>query len=28
VFSPQTHLCIRCGRHADDDAVENQPCIP
>jgi hypothetical protein len=28
VFSPQTHLCLHCGKHADDDAVENQPCIP
>ena len=26
VFSPHTHLCIRCGIHADDAAVENQPC--
>jgi hypothetical protein len=26
VFSPQTHFCIRCGRHADDAAVENTPC--
>jgi hypothetical protein len=26
VFSPHTHLCIRCGIHADDEAVENKPC--
>lgn len=25
-FSPQTSRCIHCGRHADDDAVEPQPC--
>jgi len=27
-FSPQTRRCIHCGRHADDDAVEPQPCPP
>lgn len=27
-FSPQTNRCIHCGRHADDDAVEPQPCQP
>lgn len=27
-FSPQTHRCIHCGRHADDDAVEATPCRP
>jgi len=27
-FSQQTNRCIRCGRHADDDAVEPQPCRP
>ena len=27
-FSPQTSRCIHCGRHADDDAVEPQPCHP
>jgi hypothetical protein len=26
VFSPQTQLCIRCGKHADDDLIENTPC--
>ena len=26
LFSPHTHVCIRCGQHADDDAVENTPC--
>ncbi len=26
VFSPHTHLCHRCGIHADDDLVENSPC--
>jgi hypothetical protein len=25
-FSPHTDLCNYCGIHADDDAVENQPC--
>jgi len=27
-FSPQTNCCIRCGQHADDAAVEPQPCRP
>jgi hypothetical protein len=27
-FSPTTHLCIRCGIHADDDLLENSPCQP
>ena len=27
LFSPDTHLCVKCGIHADDDLVENQPCI-
>jgi hypothetical protein len=27
-FSPQTSRCIHCGRHADDNAVEPQPCRP
>jgi hypothetical protein len=27
-FSPQTHQCVHCGRHADEDAVEHQPCTP
>jgi hypothetical protein len=26
LFSTETHLCIHCGIHADDDLVENQPC--
>jgi len=25
-FSPHTHLCLRCGRDARDDAVEKTPC--
>jgi hypothetical protein len=25
-FSPHTHLCNYCGKHADDEAVENSPC--
>ncbi len=25
-FSAATRRCVRCGRHADDDAVEPQPC--
>lgn len=27
LFSPTTNLCHHCGIHADDDLVENQPCI-
>jgi len=26
-FSPHTNLCVKCGIHADDDLVENAPCI-
>lgn len=26
LFSPDTHLCVKCGIHADDDLVENSPC--
>lgn len=26
LFSPNTHLCVKCGIHADDDLVENSPC--
>jgi hypothetical protein len=26
VFSPDTHLCSKCGIHADDDLVENTTC--
>ena len=26
LFSPHTHQCIRCGVHADDDAIETTPC--
>ena len=26
LFSPHTHCCVKCGIHADDDAVENLPC--
>ena len=25
-FSPHTRHCTRCGQHAEDDAVEPQPC--
>ena len=25
-FSPHTHLCLRCGRDARDDAIEETPC--
>lgn len=28
LFSPHTHVCVRCGQHANDDAVENTPCRP
>jgi hypothetical protein len=27
VFSPHTHLCNYCGIHANDDLVENKPCV-
>ena len=27
-FSPTTRRCIHCGRHADEDAIEPQPCRP
>jgi hypothetical protein len=27
LFSPDTHRCVKCGIHADDDLVENKPCI-
>jgi hypothetical protein len=26
LFSPHTHVCVRCGQPANDDAVENTPC--
>jgi hypothetical protein len=26
LFSPHTHVCVRCGQHAQDDAIENTPC--
>jgi hypothetical protein len=26
LFSPDTHRCVKCGIHADDDLVENSPC--
>jgi hypothetical protein len=28
IFSPDTPQCIKCGRHAEDDAVEATPCQP
>jgi hypothetical protein len=28
LFSPHTQRCIRCGKSAEDDAVENTPCRP
>ena len=28
LFSPYTHHCVRCNRHAEDDAVEGTPCRP
>lgn len=28
LFSPHTHVCVRCGQSANDDAVENTPCRP
>ena len=27
LFSPHTHCCVKCGIHAEDDAVENLPWI-
>lgn len=26
LFSPHTHVCVRCGQHAEDDAIENLAC--
>jgi hypothetical protein len=26
LFSPHTNCCVKCGIHADDDVLENQPC--
>jgi hypothetical protein len=26
IFSPDTRCCVKCGRHAEDDAVEATPC--
>lgn len=26
LFSPHTHICVRCGQHANDDALENFAC--
>jgi len=28
LFSPRTGCCVRCGQHADDNAIENTPCKP
>ena len=28
LFSPYTHMCIRCGCSAEDDLLENEPCRP
>jgi hypothetical protein len=28
LFSPHTHVCVRCGKSAEDDALENTPCRP
>ncbi len=28
IFSLHTQCCIRCNRHAEDDAVEGTPCRP
>jgi len=28
LFSPATNCCVKCGIHAEDDLVENQPCKP
>ena len=27
-FSPHTRHCVRCGQHADDEALKPQPCGP
>ena len=26
LFSSRTGCCVRCGQHADDNAIENTPC--
>ena len=26
VFSRHTHVCVRCGKSAEDDRLENTPC--
>jgi len=26
LFSPHTHVCVRCGQSAEDDAIENLAC--
>ena len=26
LFSPHTHLCVRCGKSAENDLLENTPC--
>jgi hypothetical protein len=28
LFSPHTDQCIYCGKSAQDDAIENSPCVP
>jgi hypothetical protein len=28
IFNPDTHRCVKCGQHAEDDAVEGTPCQP
>jgi hypothetical protein len=28
LFSASTKLCVRCGKSAEDDLIENQPCTP
>ena len=28
VFNPDTLCCTKCGKHADDDAVESTICLP
>ena len=28
LFSPHTDQCIYCGKSAQDDAIENTPCVP
>ncbi len=28
LFSPETNCCVHCGISAEDDCIENGPCVP